>query len=90
MAKSTRSKVKRHFRAQKREIGIYAATEAARVQRLSSKLAAIRDAPKPERKDEGVEDDQEPGSLWLLFGLLDPQCITAEHMWSLENLVYFS
>ncbi|KAL9712473.1 hypothetical protein Ac2012v2_003711 [Leucoagaricus gongylophorus] len=38
MAKSTRSKVKRSFRSKKRESGIYAATEAARLQRLNQKL----------------------------------------------------
>lgn len=43
MAKSTRSKIKRHFRAKKRETGVYAAHEAARLERLSSKLAAVRD-----------------------------------------------
>ncbi|TRM68377.1 hypothetical protein BD626DRAFT_481526 [Schizophyllum amplum] len=38
MAKSLRSKVKRSFRNKKREEGVYAATEAARLQRLNSKL----------------------------------------------------
>lgn len=38
MAKSTRSKVKRSFRSKKRESGVYAATEAARLQRLNLKL----------------------------------------------------
>jgi len=42
MAKSTRSKVKRAYRAKKREDGVYAAHEAARLQRLSSKLNAVR------------------------------------------------
>ncbi|KAH8106236.1 hypothetical protein BXZ70DRAFT_426096 [Cristinia sonorae] len=41
MAKSTRSKVKRHFRAKKREEGVYAATEAARLHRLSMKLKVL-------------------------------------------------
>jgi hypothetical protein len=40
MAKSTRSKVKRSFRRVKRETGVYAAKDAARVQRLSNKLKA--------------------------------------------------
>ena len=44
MAKSTRSKVKRHFRAKKREEGVYAAVEAARLERLSAKLAAVKDS----------------------------------------------
>jgi len=41
MAKSTRSKVKRHFRAKKREDGVYAATEAARLNRLHKRLAMV-------------------------------------------------
>ncbi|KAG6335305.1 hypothetical protein ID866_3789 [Astraeus odoratus] len=39
MAKSLRSKTKRAFRAKKRESGVYAATEAARLHRLNAKLA---------------------------------------------------
>ncbi|KAL5527310.1 hypothetical protein ACEPAG_6101 [Sanghuangporus baumii] len=46
MAKSTRSKVKRSYRAKKREDSVYAAIEAARLERLSSKLRAIREADK--------------------------------------------
>ncbi|RDB23302.1 hypothetical protein Hypma_009573 [Hypsizygus marmoreus] len=38
MAKSIRSKNKRAFRSKKREDGVYAATEAARLHRLNSKL----------------------------------------------------
>ncbi|KAF8164974.1 hypothetical protein B0H34DRAFT_779979 [Crassisporium funariophilum] len=41
MAKSMRSKVKRSFRSKKRETGVYAATEAARLHRLNSKLVQI-------------------------------------------------
>ncbi|KAF8742429.1 hypothetical protein AX14_004644 [Amanita brunnescens Koide BX004] len=41
MAKSTRSKVKRAYRAKKRESGVYAAAEAARLQKLNAKLAHI-------------------------------------------------
>ncbi|KAG1762301.1 hypothetical protein EDD22DRAFT_892708 [Suillus occidentalis] len=52
MAKSTRSKVKRSFRAKKRDEGIYAATEAARLQRLNSKLTA--------KIDDGDEELAEP------------------------------
>ncbi|KAH9062079.1 hypothetical protein EDB87DRAFT_1674062 [Lactarius vividus] len=44
MAKSTRSKVKRAFRAKKRTEGVYAATEAARLQRLNAKLRALTTA----------------------------------------------
>ena len=46
MAKSTRSKVKRSFRAKKREEGVYAVTEAARLQRLNLKLRKITAAEK--------------------------------------------
>ncbi|KAG2339918.1 hypothetical protein BDR05DRAFT_916652 [Suillus weaverae] len=52
MAKSTRSKVKRSFRAKKRGEGVYAATEAARLQRLNSKLTA--------KFDDGDEELAEP------------------------------
>jgi hypothetical protein len=52
MAKSTRSKVKRSFRAKKRDEGVYAATEAARLQRLNSKLTA--------KIDDGDEESAEP------------------------------
>ncbi|KAG2370024.1 hypothetical protein BDR07DRAFT_1468190 [Suillus spraguei] len=52
MAKSTRSKVKRSFRAKKREEGVYAATEAARLQRLNSKLTA--------KVDDGDEESAKP------------------------------
>ncbi|KAH9963181.1 hypothetical protein BC827DRAFT_1193896 [Russula dissimulans] len=41
MAKSTRSKGKRAFRAKKRTEGVYAATEAARLQRLNAKLHTL-------------------------------------------------
>ena len=62
MAKSTRSKVKRHFRAKKREQGVYAATEAARLHRLNMKLKALittdeggdEDAQTPEDGAEGA------------------------------------
>jgi len=39
MAKSLRSKTKRAFRAKKRSSGVYAAAEAARLNRLNAKLA---------------------------------------------------
>lgn len=65
MAKSTRSKVKRHFRAKKREEGVYAATEAARLHRLSMKLktlatAAGGDDEMPEG-DDGAENAEIEG-----------------------------
>ncbi|KZS97996.1 hypothetical protein SISNIDRAFT_449609 [Sistotremastrum niveocremeum HHB9708] len=67
MAKSTRSKTKRAFRRTKREEGIFAATHAARLQRLHSKLSAIAstdidgDQPIPDvdaQTEDRVEDDQ--------------------------------
>lgn len=54
MAKSLRSKVKRTFRAKKRTEGVYAITDAARLQRLNAKLqsiASIKDAQKAEEED---------------------------------------
>ncbi|KAI0370244.1 hypothetical protein BV20DRAFT_966873 [Pilatotrama ljubarskyi] len=54
MAKSTRSKVKRHFRAKKRTEGVYAATEAARLHRLHMKLKALT-TTEPEGDEEGEE-----------------------------------
>ncbi|KAG2158878.1 uncharacterized protein EDB93DRAFT_429111 [Suillus bovinus] len=64
MAKSTRSKVKRSFRAKKRDEGVYAATEAARLQRLNSKLMAkIDDGDKelaePVEGDDNAQDAME-------------------------------
>ena len=57
MAKSLRSKVKRAFRAKKREDGVYAATHAARLERLHAKIDAIVAAPTPIH-DEILEDTQ--------------------------------
>ncbi|KAH8999373.1 hypothetical protein EDB92DRAFT_2100819 [Lactarius akahatsu] len=54
MAKSTRSKVKRAFRAKKRTEGVYAATEAARLQRLNAKLRALT-AVGADNNDDGQE-----------------------------------
>jgi len=53
MAKSTRSKVKRSFRAKKREEGVYAATVAARLNRLNAKLVSI--TSKDKDGDVGLE-----------------------------------
>ncbi|KAF8845703.1 hypothetical protein BDN67DRAFT_961316 [Paxillus ammoniavirescens] len=64
MAKSIRSKVKRSFRAKKRETGKYAAAEAARLNRLNTKLAAVkegdRDEDIPLDDAEGVEAEGHP------------------------------
>ncbi|TEB35438.1 hypothetical protein FA13DRAFT_1343299 [Coprinellus micaceus] len=57
MAKSLRSKTKRSFRAKKREEGVYAATHAARLQRLNSKL--VETAKKDADGEETMEGDDE-------------------------------
>jgi hypothetical protein len=89
MAKSTRSKVKRSFRAHKRETGIYAATEAARLNRLHAKLSSVASKEAiPQMDAEGMEEDNEglPGWSWFTtFGLLDAGDITAERMGSFAN-----
>ena len=83
MAKSLRSKTKRSFRNKKREEGIYAATEAARLNRLNEKLVA---AAKKDKDGDVPIDDAKEGheSLGLcsllIFGLLDQNDITAEGM----------
>ncbi len=82
MAKSLRSKVKRDFRSKKRETGIYAATEAARLNRLNAKLASVM------KKDKDGDEEitavaEEPGwspSWFAAFGLFDAMDITAESM----------
>ncbi|TFK27077.1 hypothetical protein FA15DRAFT_238595 [Coprinopsis marcescibilis] len=66
MAKSLRSKVKRSFRAKKREEGVYAVSAAARLQRLNSKLLEI--AKKDvERDPQDEEEGDVPG--WLINAL---------------------
>lgn len=60
MAKSLRSKVKRAFRAKKRTEGVYAATEAARLNRLNTILAGIS----KQRKEGSVAGD-DPKTLEL-------------------------
>ncbi|KAJ8698061.1 hypothetical protein PTI98_004815 [Pleurotus ostreatus] len=59
MAKSTRSKVKRSYRHKKREEGVYAATEAARLNRMNAKLLAVAAAPKPLVEEEKDADDED-------------------------------
>ena len=91
MAKSTRSKVKRAFRAKKRTEGVFAAAEAARLQRLNAKLRALTNATnaaegesdrerekarRPQEKEE-LQDVDMLGSCWFaVFGLLDHQEIS--------------
>ncbi|KAJ6539155.1 hypothetical protein B0H19DRAFT_960515 [Mycena capillaripes] len=66
MAKSTRSKVKRSFRSKKREEGIYAATEAARLNRLHAKLSSVASMDLPQTDAERMEDDEDvPGLSWF-------------------------
>jgi len=60
MAKSTRSKVKRAFRAKKRTEGVYASTEAARLHRLNAKLRALTTSRVNNDNDDA--DGQETGS----------------------------
>src|ERR1700722_6745520 len=79
MAKSTRSKVKRSFRSKKREEGVYAATEAARLHRLNAKLTSI--AMKNNLQEEEQGDGDSLGWCWFAtFGLLDPNEVTAESL----------
>lgn len=73
MAKSTRSKAKRTFRRVKREDGVFAATHAARLERLNQKLATIARTDKPRTKTDGEEMTEEQGwRLFALLGLMDP------------------
>jgi len=60
MAKSTRSKVKRAFRAKKRTEGVYASTEAARLHRLNAKLRALTTSRVNNDNDDA--DGQETGN----------------------------
>jgi len=89
MAKSTRSKVKRTFRAKKRTQGVFAAADAARLQRLNAKLHAVATAAAAEEEDgeEGEKEQQDvdlPGSCWFAaFGLLNHQDINPTLMQSL-------
>lgn len=91
MGKSTRSKVKRSWRAKKREEGVYAATEAARLHRLHQKLKVITKTDAEgdlEVEDEAsnVEEllktqDGMGGRYCLSFlGLIDHERITSEGM----------
>jgi len=58
MAKSLRSKTKRHYRNKKREDGVFAVHNAARLERLSSKLTKIRGTDKNDLLQE-VDGDEE-------------------------------
>lgn len=89
MAKSTRSKVKRTFRAKKRKEGAFAVADAARLQRLNAKLRALTNSAvaKEGEEEEGEKEQQDgdlPGSSWFAaFGLLNHQDINPILMQSL-------
>lgn len=94
MAKSTRSKVKRAYRAKKRDDSVYAAIEAARLERLSSKLRAVRDADQEgdvELADvEGQESTPAPGSSWfLLLGLVDHRDVNLESLERMKQVLNY-
>lgn len=87
MAKSMRSKVKRSFRRSKREVATsaYHAVDAARLERLSSKLRAKFD-DEPATRDgddsevlmkDAVEGEDDAGWLdFAVFGLVNPDHIS--------------
>lgn len=84
MAKSLRSKVKRSFRSKKRETGVYAAADAARLNRLNSKLVKATEGEA--EPSETVEDEDIPGWCWFAtFGLLDPNDITLDALHDLSE-----
>jgi hypothetical protein len=92
MAKSIRSKVKRSFRSNKRESGKYAAAEAARLNRLHAKLAAVKAADRPivapldsDTAEDMVAEDHPQGSydseaFFACLGLLHPWYVTPQNM----------
>ncbi|KAG5646412.1 hypothetical protein DXG03_003462 [Asterophora parasitica] len=88
MAKSIRSKAKRTFRSKKREDGVYAATEAARLHRLNAKLvsAALKEPEEEPIENEGGDADAMPGWCWFAtLGLMDANDIAVESMDALTN-----
>lgn len=88
MGKSIRSKVKRTFRSKKRETGVYAATEAARLHRLNAKLVSVASVDNGDVSVEDVEgeDNDMLGWCWLAaFGVMDANSITVENMDVLTN-----
>jgi len=58
MAKSTRSKVKRAFRSKKRTQGVFAVADAARLQRLNTKLHALTTTTAVAEEDKGEEEEE--------------------------------
>jgi Protein of unknown function (DUF2423) len=97
MAKSLRSKSKRAFRAKKRQEGIYAATDAARLQRLNSKIRTkfIPEEPhdsaiQPPDGDDAEQPtgEEQLGPYWFeIFGLLGHDQLDPEGMQALNTLV---
>jgi YBL028C ribosome biogenesis factor, N-terminal domain len=83
MAKSLRSKTKRAFRRVKRESGVFAAADAARMHRLSARLKAKLGVDKDgdvsltQLVDEAAEGKEtEEGWCWFArLGLLDPDTL---------------
>lgn len=90
MAKSARSKVKRSFRRAKRDDSIFAVTHAARLGRLSQKLAAIAQPTAAlntlEQAEDTIEEESVEGPegwhFYALFGLVDPETISVDTMTS--------
>ena len=82
-----RSKVKRSFRSKKRETGVYAASEAARLNRLNAKLISLasKDKDGDIPLEEGEGEDLSGWCWFASFGLLDASDITAETMGSMEK-----
>jgi hypothetical protein len=81
MAKSLRSKVKRAFRSKNRESGIYAATEAARLDRLNARLLQITKTDATHVADSEAKGEGDSGWCWFAcIALLDPNDITLESL----------
>lgn len=86
MAKSIRAKTKRAFRRVKRESGVFAAADAARLHRLSAKLRAKLgtdqegDVIIPAAIEDAVEQTETTGGwYWFaMFGLVDPDALRAD------------
>jgi YBL028C ribosome biogenesis factor, N-terminal domain len=86
MAKSLRSKTKRAFRRVKRQSGVFAAADAARLHRLSSRLQAnLRtdqdgDVSLTQLIDDVADEKEtEEGWWWFaVFGLLDADTLRVD------------
>lgn len=97
MAKSLRSKVKRSFRAKKRTEGVYAATEAARLHRLNTKIQSrISTRPPKDLNDESPAGDdseelvaeEQTGPYWFeLLGMLEHDQLDSERLQALDTVV---